>query len=412
MLRLGVSLELDAFVHAGDRPRPVARVHAGCVEQVAEPGPARQAGVAGEQPLALDEPLVHRRQDRLQLGLAQARQERLQRFVVALGAPGQRLGRVVERREVEMRRHRLARRRRRGTALIKGGRKEAVVELLVALADLVLLLLELLLQVLRVLLHNARERRELDGQQLRIGQPQHRGADGLRQGSPVDELTVGVFRVPAVIVVDGVVDAFAFVLAAKAQVERGDAQVIEEAGEVGARAQRVQPEIGPLAHRLAVVGVPGVGDVGELSPIPDRQLRLGVLDIAGHPVDELLQRVRAAHLEEAAAVAVGVEVGDRVLAQLGGVRFHPLGRAEQHRLLGVPGRVDDGAPRPPALLEQLAQRAGLLEQGDLAGDRVLGAVHPGVVVVAADDPLLLRRGARDARDDVVDGGLAPVERHR
>ena len=50
----------------------------------------------------------------------------------------------------------------------------------------------------------------------------------------------------------------------------------------------------------------------------------------------MLERVRALGVEEAAAVAVGVDVGDRVLLQLGLVRLDPLGRSEQRRLLAVP----------------------------------------------------------------------------
>ena len=116
------------------------------------------------------------------------------------------------------------------------------------------------------------------------------------------------------------------------------------------------------------------------------------------------------HAEEAAAVAVGVDVGDRVLPQLLRVRLGPLGRAEQHRLLAVPRAVDDRALRAPALLAQLAERPRLLEQRHEAGDRVLGAVHPRVVVVAAHDPLVRELRAGDARDHVVHGLDVPVER--
>ena len=44
-------------------------------------------------------------------------------------------------------------------------------------------------------------------------------------------------------------------------------------------------------------------------------------------------------------------------------------------------------------LHELAERARLFEQSDLAGDGILGAVHPGIVVIAADHPLvgILRR---------------------
>src|SRR3989441_10986335 len=78
------------------------------------------------------------------------------------------------------------------------------------------------------------------------------------------------------------------------------------------------------------------------------------------------------------------------------------------RSLAVPGGVDDGAPRPPALLQELAVGAGLFEQRHLARDRVFGAVHPGIVVVAADHPLVRRGRARDARDDVVQRLETPI----
>ncbi len=118
------------------------------------------------------------------------------------------------------------------------------------------------------------------------------------------------------------------------------------------------------------------------------QLRLGVLDVALDGADHVLERVRASRVEDAAPVAVAVDVDRGVLAQFLGVRLGPLGRAEQARLLAVPRREDDRAPRLPALLQQLAQRARFLEQRDLAGDRIVRAVDPRVVVVAAHDPLV------------------------
>ena len=53
-----------------------------------------------------------------------------------------------------------------------------------------------------------------------------------------------------------------------------------------------------------------------------------------------------------------------------------------------PSRIDERAPRTPAGLRKLADRAGLFHHRDHAADRIVRAVHPRVVVVAADDPLV------------------------
>ena len=60
-------------------------------------------------------------------------------------------------------------------------------------------------------------------------------------------------RVPVKVVVDGMVDAL-LVLASIAQVECGNAEMIEECGEVSARTESVDAEIGALAQFLAIVG--------------------------------------------------------------------------------------------------------------------------------------------------------------
>ena len=75
-------------------------------------------------------------------------------------------------------------------------------------------------------------------------------------------------------------------------------------------------------------------------------------------------------LSDALPGAVGVDVGDRLLAQLIGVLFGPLGRSEQPPLLAVPRREDDRAGRLPALLHQLAERARRLHQHDIAARRI------------------------------------------
>ena len=102
----------------------------------------------------------------------------------------------------------------------------------------------------------------------------------------------------------------------------------------------------------------------------------------------MLQLMAARGAEEAAAVAVGVDVDERLALELIGVRLGPFGRAQEARLLTVPAGVDDGPRRPPALAVELSQRLGLAHQRDLPGERVGGAEHPAVMVIAADDPFI------------------------
>ena len=100
---------------------------------------------------------------------------------------------------------------------------------------------------------------EVVRQQFGVGQSHHRGPDGLGQRPSVGEIGVGEMRVPVEIVVDRVIDAAA-ILAAEAQVQRRDAQVIEEGRVVGAGAERVDAQVGAVANVLPVFGRLGVGD--------------------------------------------------------------------------------------------------------------------------------------------------------
>ena len=125
----------------------------------------------------------------------------------------------------------------------------------------------------------------------------------------------------------------------------------------------------------------------------------------------MLQRMAAAGAEKAAAVGIRVDVKHGLGLQLLRVRLGPFGGTEQARFLAVPAGVDQGALRPPTLLEQAADGLGLGHQGHVAGQRVPCAEHPAVVVVAADDPLVRRAGALDLRDHVVDRLAVPVRQH-
>src|SRR5579875_1122835 len=107
----------------------------------------------------------------------------------------------------------------------------------------------------------------------------------------------------------------------------------------------------------------------------------------GDVVEKVLERMAALDAQIPAIVGVGIDVGHRVLFELGGVRFGPLRRAEQAGFFAVPSAIDDRALRPPALFQELAVGARLLELGVEAADRILGAVHPAVMVIAANHPL-------------------------
>src|SRR5439155_23868507 len=115
-------------------------------------------------------------------------------------------------------------------------------------------------------------------------------------------------------------------------------------------AERADAEIAAIADVLPILVLGGARNLPRLQPLPDRQVRFGIANVARHAVDEALERMRSADVEEAAAVAVGVDVRDGVLAQIVRVGLDPLGRSEQPLLFAVPGGVDDRPLRRPALL--------------------------------------------------------------
>ena len=98
-------------------------------------------------------------------------------------------------------------------------------------------------------------------------------------------------------------------------------------------------------------------------------------------------------------------------AQLIDVGLDPLDGTQQTRLLAIPGAIDDGALRVPALAMQGTEHARLLQHGRETRYRVVGAVDPRVMVVAANHPLISKLRAGEPRDHVVDGLDIPVGRH-
>ena len=115
----------------------------------------------------------------------------------------------------------------------------------------------------------------------------------LRERAAIDEVGVAEMRVPVEIVVDGMVDAAA-VFAAEADIERGDAVVLEEGGVVGAGTERGDAQIGALAELPgARSGVCASRDFVKLVALPRGEFRLGIRDVARDFVDEFFEGVRA-----------------------------------------------------------------------------------------------------------------------
>ena len=98
--------------------------------------------------------------------------------------------------------------------------------------------------------------------------------------------------------------------------------------------------------------------------------------------------MRAFDSEITAAVTVRIDVGDAVGAQFVIVLLGPFGRAQEPRLFAVPRAINSGALRLPSGFYQLPNRASFFQNCDLAGNRILRAVDPAVVMIAANHPLI------------------------
>ena len=118
--------------------------------------------------------------------------------------------------------------------------------------------------------------------------------------------------------------------------------------------------------------------------------------------------MRALDTEVPSAVGVAIQVGDGVRSQLVGMCFDPFGRAEQTRLFSVPGGIDDGSLWTPALFVHRAESAGFLQFSDESRDGILSAIHPGVMMISTDHPLVRLCSSRQPAYHVVKSFEAPV----
>ena len=125
-------------------------------------------------------------------------------------------------------------------------------------------------------------------------------------------------------VVQRVVTA-AVALAAEREIERSDAQVLQERRVVGAGTQRRNAQIFSPHGLFAFFRRLRIEPVSRSATIGDRQAGLRISDVAQHLIDKVLKRVTASYVGEASAVAVGVQVGYGVLIQLFCMLLNPFG---------------------------------------------------------------------------------------
>ena len=251
---------------------------------------------------------------------------------------------------------------------------------------------------------------------VRVGHPQHDAPDRLRQCAGVHETRITEAAVVLIGVVGGMIDAADLAFAAVADIQRGEPQVLQERRIIGTRAQRADRQVArrierdsaALAGLLVGAGQGGRGLHPRAQPRRHRHIRLRIGHVRRHGVDQMLQRMTPFGSQKAAAVAVGIDVNETFLFQLGFVRLRPFGRAHEHRFFRVPAEIDERPLRPPAVLHQRTDRLRLGHHRNVTAHRVAGAEHPTVVMVTAQDPLIRVLGALDRRDDVVDRFQAPL----
>ena len=207
----------------------------------------------------------------------------------------------------------------------------------------------------------------------RVGGAHHEASHHLRQSRTVSEARIIEVHHVIVGVIGGVIAAAARrFFAPEAKVDGRDAEMLDKRRIVrsgtNSRHRQVSPRFGGIDEvglRIARIGVTVGEDLARgpgLPPAPPsagraRHWRLG---------DEMLQVLAALGGQIAAAVAVGVDVEERLALELVGMGLDPLGRAEETGFLSVPARVDDRARRSPALAVKLPQRFRFGHQRNLA----------------------------------------------
>ena len=257
-------------------------------------------------------------------------------------------------------------------------------------------------------MHRSGQIAEAQRRRIGIGNAQHHAADGLRQRRAIGEARIVETHEMVIAVIDAVVGAGAFPFPAKAEVERWHPGMLQERRIVGARAERPHRQVAAGFGGLEFIGIDpaaieSIGAQLGAGAVEHRDAGLRVLHIGSNLIDEVAVLVAALGTQEAAAIAIGIDIDDRLGLELRFMGFNPFGAAQQHRFLGIPTGIDDGPRRPPAGLGELPQRFGFRQHGDFARQRIGGAEHPAVMVIAAHHPFIGAILALQHGDDIVDG---------
>src|SRR5258705_12230898 len=96
-------------------------------------------------------------------------------------------------------------------------------------------------------------------------------------------------------------------LATVPEIQGGNAEVLDERRVVRTRTERIDPEITPLASVALFIGLTSKQQQSPLT-LGHADFLLWIDDIPCHFVNEPLQRMRAAHIEESAPVGIRVYV--------------------------------------------------------------------------------------------------------
>ncbi len=128
--------------------------------------------------------------------------------------------------------------------------------------------------------------------------------------------------------------------------------MLQEARKVRSGAERLDGEILARVGDDLGLGLDAFLGVGRervhadfrAQPLTDGDAGFGIDDVGSDLVHQMLEVVAATDTQEAPLVGVRVDIKKSGLLQFARVRLGPLRRADEHRLFGVPARIDDGAP--------------------------------------------------------------------
>src|SRR5215470_2469188 len=116
--------------------------------------------------------------------------------------------------------------------------------------------------------------------------------------------------------------------------------------------------------------------------LPHRHVLFRIFNIAGHAIEETLQRMRAGDAQKSTRGVVRVDVSDGMLLEIVQMSFQPFSGADQAGLLTIPCRIDDRALWTPAPLIDFAQSPRLLEHSHHATERIACPIHPGIMMIS------------------------------